>query len=517
MNKEKRNRIAGAAVLGILPLFLCIAYCAVYGKALWDIYLPNSYWNDELFYYKQVEGILRGGAPGGYFGYNESQAAVLSFAVWSPLLMSAWVAWGLIFGWNYYSPILCNLICLMAGMAAFGWLAKPSRRQTVTIAVLFMLFTPFTRFIMSCMPETFCCALVLWYMGALLACVRACRERYLWQMFAIAGFLTLMRPYFILLFFYPVVLLGRYGKVKRIAAAGGSVLFIGGYTVLKKLLSTDYLFDAMELPFLQTLREQGLRAGMGEIWMQFWESAKTLKNFLREALRYGNFPGSMYAVFGLTGVIFLAVAAVEWKRRKENPHFRLAVSMAGAYTAMMAAIFFVYSLNEGGRHLMSFLLAGFLVLGMYSAKRADKIVQALTAIIIGFFFLVQPGIPYDRLPPFREEALAREIAAMSEALREKMEYTSGIGWENTVIWLAYDIVDEEIVTEQWQQLYALPGGCGINYCSGQYVSDHFEELQARYIAAIPGGQVEELLVEAGAVLLEKNEKIAVYCRTAVSP
>jgi hypothetical protein len=65
VDKEKRNRITGVVVLGILPLFLAIIYCAVYGKAPWDIYLPNSYWNDELFYYKQVEGILKGGAPGG--------------------------------------------------------------------------------------------------------------------------------------------------------------------------------------------------------------------------------------------------------------------------------------------------------------------------------------------------------------------------------------------------------------------------------------------------------------------
>lgn len=147
---------------------------------------------------------------------------------------------------------------------------------------------------------------------------------------------------------------------------------------------------------------------------------------------------------------------------------------------------------------------------------AGGLVQVLTAAVIGFFFLVQPGIPYDRLPPFQEEVLAGEIRAMSQALQEKMEYTSHIGWENTVVWLAYDIVDGEIVAEQWQQLYALPGGYGINYCSAQYILDNLEELQARYIAAIPGGQVEELLLREGAVLLEKNDKIAVYCRTVVN-
>lgn len=516
MDKEKRNRITGAVALGILPLFLVIIYCAMYGKIPWDIYLPNSYWNDELFYYKQVEGILRGGAPGGYFGFNGSHAQMFSFAVWSPLLMIPWVIWGVIFGWNYFSPILCNLLCLMAGMAAFGWLARPTKRQAVTIVVLLALFTPLTRFIMSCMPETFCCALVLWYMGCLFAGMRACRKHYLWQMYFAAGLMTLMRPYFFLLFLYPIGAFAKQKKVSGMLSAGGAFLFGAGYVALKKLLSADYLYDIMEVSFLQTIGEQGLGAGIQEFGRQFLESARTLKDFLRSALQYGNFPGSMYAVFGLTGVVFLAVAAVEWKRRKESPHFKLAVSMAGVYTAMMAAIFFIYSLNEGGRHLMTFLLAGFLVLGMYSARVTGWLVQVLTAAVIGFFFLVQPGIPYDRLPPFQEDVLAGEISAMSEALQEKMEYTSGIGWENTVVWLAYDIVDGEYVIEQWQQLYALPGGCGINYCSAQYILDNLEELQARYIAAIPGGQVEEMLLREGAILLEKNEKIAVYCRAAVN-
>ena len=31
--------------------------------------MPDSYWNDELLYYKQVEGILKSGVPGGVFGY----------------------------------------------------------------------------------------------------------------------------------------------------------------------------------------------------------------------------------------------------------------------------------------------------------------------------------------------------------------------------------------------------------------------------------------------------------------
>ena len=66
-------------LLGILPLVCCLVYCGVQGRSLGEVYPPCSEWNDELFYYKQVEGIVNYGYPQGYFGFNESHALKLSF------------------------------------------------------------------------------------------------------------------------------------------------------------------------------------------------------------------------------------------------------------------------------------------------------------------------------------------------------------------------------------------------------------------------------------------------------
>ena len=86
--KENRYKLLVKAVLmGLLPLLCCVVTCAAQGKAIWDVYLPNSEWNDELFYFKQVEGIVHFGYPQGYFGFNESHALRLSFAAWSPVLV----------------------------------------------------------------------------------------------------------------------------------------------------------------------------------------------------------------------------------------------------------------------------------------------------------------------------------------------------------------------------------------------------------------------------------------------
>ena len=395
-NAEWKKRIVRAGILGILPLVLCVIYCAVYGRTIGDVYVPNSYWNDELLYYKQVEGVLTSGVPGGYFGYNESRAPVLSFAVWSPVLIAPWVIWGKVFGWNTFAPFLCNLVCLMGGMFTFGYLARPTRKQLVTIVVLLSLFTPLTRFIMSCMPEIFCCALLLWYMGYLFAYRSGKAEGYLWQMIVIAGILTLMRPYFMLFLLYPVTAAGKHGKIRCMAMAGTGLVFLAGYLMISRFLSANYLIDVVETSIVRAFVDQGLGAGLEALWQTFIHCVLDLKVFLRVALQYGNFSGSMYAVYGTTGVMLLVIVAAEWKNRKKEGGFKLAFLTAMVYAAMMAAICFLYVMNDGGRHLLTFLLVGFLVIGMYSAKIVDKIVQVVVGLVLCLFFFVKPGIEYDR-------------------------------------------------------------------------------------------------------------------------
>ena len=82
---QKHIRFYKAALMALVPLVVCAVTCAVQGYAIWDAYIPASEWNDELFYYKQVEGMVKYGYPYGYFGFNESHARVLSFAAWSPV------------------------------------------------------------------------------------------------------------------------------------------------------------------------------------------------------------------------------------------------------------------------------------------------------------------------------------------------------------------------------------------------------------------------------------------------
>ena len=82
----------------LFPIIVCALQCLHLGGRLGDVYLPNSQNNDDLFYFKQIEAIIEYGIPQGFFGFNESQAANLSFASWSPLTSFVGAIWGKIFG-----------------------------------------------------------------------------------------------------------------------------------------------------------------------------------------------------------------------------------------------------------------------------------------------------------------------------------------------------------------------------------------------------------------------------------
>ena len=124
LQQEKRYvTLLKAMLLAALPFLCCALRVCMDSETISQVWLPGSEWNDELCYFKQVESILEYGYPYGFFGFNESQARVLSFAAWSPVLVFPWILWGLLFGWNLMSPVICNIVLLTVAVFLFVWLA----------------------------------------------------------------------------------------------------------------------------------------------------------------------------------------------------------------------------------------------------------------------------------------------------------------------------------------------------------------------------------------------------------
>ena len=68
------------------------------------------------------------------------------------------------------------------------------------------------------------------------------------------------------------------------------------------------------------------------------------------------------------------------------------------------------------------------------------------------------------------------------------------------------------VNTQWQLLYALPKGFGISCCMPDYVMEHFDTIQSRYLCVVPGGPVEEKCIRAGYEKITEQENAVLYQR-----
>ena len=58
-------------------------------------------------------------------------------------------------------PIYCNIFLMMLSMFLFVWLVKPAKKQLGMLTILYVTFTPLTRYMLSGMPECVCFAMVI--------------------------------------------------------------------------------------------------------------------------------------------------------------------------------------------------------------------------------------------------------------------------------------------------------------------------------------------------------------------
>ena len=163
----RSKRIPGwAQVLGTAAAalaFLLVYELAVYRVPLQQIFLPCSYWSDEVIYSKQLAAVVRCGAPQGYFGFNESHAASGTFAAWGPAVFFVYALPGLFLrGQNAF--LWCNLLFVVAGWTFFARAARLNGKQQAVFAAALAAFNAPIRYVFSAMQEPLHYALVwcLW-------------------------------------------------------------------------------------------------------------------------------------------------------------------------------------------------------------------------------------------------------------------------------------------------------------------------------------------------------------------
>ncbi len=518
---EKLQIAAGAVFLAILPVFCGILRCLIDGQSLSQVYLPASPWNDELFYYKLTENVIHYGYPQGYFGFNESHGLYLSFAAWSPVLLLFWVIWGLLFGWNLLSPILCNIVLLSLSMLLFGILARPEKRQIVAIGMLYALFMPVTRFSLSCIPEAELFALLIVFLGLAISCEKKYQRWKIGTMQGLVMLMTWMRPYMILLFLTPTILMFRKRKKKALFLNGALFLITAGvYVAINHFFSAPYLTDLFYTDWIKIYFEEGILQGLHYTLWKLYTSFAAIAGMIRENL---SVKSGLISAAGLYYFIFLLLLAGLFIKgtvrfyKKEWHGFLLEGQMLLCMGGFFCADLLMYRLQEGGRHTLVYIVGCLFLLPMMRpcfpqrTNREKWFFPAALSLLFLILFVGRGKIPYEFAIPYGSEEHRSDLISLEEELRENMSLTeNGPNYNNTVIWTGWDTVDGETAAVDFGAYYAVPTGFGINLCDGGYMGVNLESLRSRYIGTTPGGEFEKRCQAAGGRLIGRCSRLVVY-------
>lgn len=542
-NAEKQYiTLVKSILLAALPLICCLVYCAARGHRLGEVYLPSSEWNDELFYYKQVGGIVKYGYPLGYFGFNESHALKLSFAAWSPVLVLPWVFWGFMFGWNLMSPIYCNIFLMSFCCFCFVWLVRPAWKQLGILTVLFCLYTPFVRYMLSGMPEVICFSVLILFYSLAINYQRAESVCKLALLFLISVFMTLMRPYLVLF-----LLLPAYFWIRREAARSRRWIGVAGsasiltaalalYACIKHFFSAEYFDPLFFTDWLQAFSEQGLFAGIGFTVRKLYSMGREFLEHTMLGLRQGLASGAFFAGFLVCMCVLIGQSLRDWRlcrrmradapadtgtKEKKAAETKQAeirdclvieAHLAFSCIAMLFALLLMYKLTEGSKHLLTFMSVSIFVISLMETRFFKKAV--LVGISFAYLYSYMAVDPYDYQVPFLQEERKASLDVWQGALDGELVPDRGAapGYENVVIWVYNDTLDGEMIKTKWQLLYALPDGYGISCCVKDYVVNHFGTLKSRYLAVPTGGEIDGLCKAGGCRRLYGDGDMVLYER-----
>ncbi len=483
-----------------MPLLCGIIMCTQQGIKLHEIYLPNSQWNDELIYYKWVEGSSVYGIPQGYFGYDESHADYLNFGTWSPILNIFWVIYARVFGWSLISPIICNILLLCVAMFLFALWVKPTWYQALALGMLYAAHTTISRFMLSALPETACYFLLILVIGLTLKPNK--KRCVIFLLFFFVFLLTLMRPYYLLLFFLPGYFFAVSEKKKSVPILLTMLIVcLGGgtYIWVNHHLCAPYFSELFHTEWLELLFTD-FEDGIFNILHILLNSGKTFLQYAGNGIsgdsnEAGYISQGGWCLVYLLLMIWLIARLYDAYKKKDSNVVLYAYGIV-LLLVMMAAVFLLFDVFNGSKHFVEFTVMGIFVLAMTEAFHKRTL---MFGIVFVYLFTAKATSAYEWSVPAWTWEMEQEIAYGNHQLMNTVVVdTKADQWDNTVIW---------DLSAKWQDAYAFPAGVGINICQPDYIIDNFHQLKSKYIMTNKKGKVDricrknqkELLAEYGRV------------------
>lgn len=482
MTKGKKETVLFILFILWIPV-LAICMCAYFGHNILDIYLPTGWCSDEISYYKQVEAIIRNGMPQGYWGYNESRAAIGTFGAWSPLCFFPYVIIGSIIGWTFITPVICNLFFMVIAHYIYFKLMKPGKAQMIWLAGLESSVLWVTRYAMSAMFEPYVLALELILIGLVKGKANYSKKDFFWIYLDIF-LLSVVRPYFLVLFFLPCILIAdKRGVRKRIVVSAGMGLSaVLLYMIGKWFLCAEYVRGG----------------GMQSIGDVIKRAIGYFEEILKLTVKGGATWGYAYAL--MFGTLVIGIYKIWYNIKKKQKIERNAwvdIYIEIFVFITLAAVLFLYEPYAGSRHM--FQTTWLLMLAIVAECEENKPKATLLIINVVLFlgYVILGESSWLCSIPFREEA-GNQIVVGEELKQIFGEEAEDTRWQNTVIVNVSEV--------DYNYVYYLPSYLGIQISWNEWLEKELSDAKSHYLITSVSGEVAELAAGEQWKTLYNNEE-----------
>lgn len=487
----------GGILFFILPIFSIVITCLRLQFDINKINLLGNIGNDEVVYYKMVESVINFGFPQGYYGYNESHAAIGNFSTWGPMPLLLWSIAGKIIGWNLISPIICNTIFLSIALFIFYAciVSTPPQKNALILGInanypLFVsafLGAEFISFAcLTTLPEV---CLYFYSIIAIGLSINLYHTDNHWKiklffLFLIISLATLTRPFYAFLLILPVYFFIKKSASKKTATA--TCLIIFGMCALIYVL----LYKYFSAPYLHPLLGDNISAKESNSIISIWNKCMIIARskfntaimLSKEALIKSSFYGAVFICYCIITFMYLAMLIYKLicKNRDALVYGYFLIYMI----IMLLAAFIMIESGAEYKHLCELIVIGMLVILFFCDKLLPKIILSISLLTLMLWF-------NPLTPQFVDPVAIQTIETTSAELNKQMPLTqSDNPYDNTIIWLSYD------EGNVWYQgLYAIPKGYGISMCTQEYILDNFDSLNSKYLYTRTDGKVAQTCIE----------------------
>lgn len=479
-------------------LFLAAAYVVYYRHSdLWHLWLPTSIYNDEVMYNRQVAGILAGGQPSGYFGYNETHAEVGRFGAWGPIVIYLYAIPAVLFGTGVNTMFWCNIFFAVTGWTVFVCGTRlPWKKQVAFALGMVCLWLPL-RLIFSGMSEPVQYFFVLVILGASVALQRQFRAGWFWVLAIACALTTITRAYTALLWGFPIVILWKKHRRWAVASIGMGMVSLAGYLSVTNLLNSPYFsggdvdFTALEMLF----RGNAVQAVQYEIQRVSEELSTLWQEYLWPTLM-GNPQDQGCALLTTVVLSVLILLCTIYDTVHKRPVV-FKVCALFCTTVCVVALLGLYTVGTLHRHCS---LLNILLLAVLVYENAYSVLMCLPLVP-----LLLVNACYHTLPTYRADIDA-QIQTARAALTESWQARDSEGpWDSTLAYAYADGVFHGF-------LYAVPDGMGIQFDMNTYIADETQPIYSRYAMVNHGTDAEARLLAEGWQQLVSTEKLVVYER-----